>query len=294
MVHIGATSRGDSFPLSSTAPRSHFIHSPRPCNPEIHVIMCPKPVWEKKCHIDGADQTVTLIAVKSSTNALNHSPVRLPAGLTPPNRTISLLETKRVDQVVNLKYLCLLPKLQPDISKRRNIRYHQIRNTGGRNQLSNKLGTTLSVGLNPAVTSVTRNRLYPTSHLLHLQLFSHRLSPRHAVAGLCMCLVTFTEHLGLFWEYFRFFLHLQTCTRFSIQVIAAYPPTASFRYRISWVTGCILHVLLHHHEPHFMFIHSTLLYLSLDGVIPEAFIMYISYNISWVSPLEIDRLAIEF
>ena len=43
-----------------------------------------------------------------------------------------------------------------------------------------------------------------------------------------------------------------------------------------------------------MFIHSTLLYLSLDGVIPEAFIMYISYNISWVSPLEIDRLAIEF
>ena len=205
MVHIGATSRGDSFPLSSTAPRSHFIHSPRPCNPEIHVIMCPKPVWEKKCHIDGADQTVTLIAVKSSTNALNHSPVRLPAGLTPPNRTISLLETKRVDQVVNLKYLCLLPKLQPDISKRRNIRYHQIRDTGGRNQLSNKLGTTLSVGLNPAVTSVTRNRLYPTSHLLHLQLFSHRLSPRHAVASLCMCLVTFTEHLGLFWGFFRFF-----------------------------------------------------------------------------------------
>lgn len=32
-----------------------------------------------------------------------------------------------------------------------------------------------------------------------------------------------------------------------------------------------IHVLLlNHHERHFMFIHGTLLYLSLDGVIPEA------------------------
>jgi hypothetical protein len=77
--------------------------------------------------------------------------------------------------------------------------------SGGRNQLSNKLGTTLSIGLNPAVTSGTRNRLFPTSHLLHLQVFSHRLSPHYAVAGLCMCLVMFTEHLGLFWGYFRLF-----------------------------------------------------------------------------------------
>ena len=43
-----------------------------------------------------------------------------------------------------------------------------------------------------------------------------------------------------------------------------------------------------------MFIHSTLLYLSLDGVIPEAFIYVYSYNITWVSPLAVDRVAIGF
>ena len=36
-----------------------------------------------------------------------------------------------------------------------------------------------------------------------------------------------------------------------------------------------------------MFIHGTLLYLSLDGVIPEAFIyVYIPYNISCVSSVD--------
>ncbi|KAH9962976.1 hypothetical protein BC827DRAFT_1196250 [Russula dissimulans] len=38
-------------------------------------------------------------------------------------------------------------------------------------------------------------------------------------------------------------------------------------------------IVIIHHERHFMFIHSTLLYLSLDGVIPEAFIYLCICNI---------------
>jgi len=40
-------------------------------------------------------------------------------------------------------------------------------------------------------------------------------------------------------------------------------------------------IVITHNERHFMFIHSTLLYLSLDGVIPEVFIylfVYMQYN----------------
>jgi hypothetical protein len=82
MVHIGVMSRGDSFPSSSTAPQPDHPFVPSPCNPEIHVIMRPEPVWEKKCQFDGADHAikqVTFIAVKSSSR---HPPLRLSAGLT--------------------------------------------------------------------------------------------------------------------------------------------------------------------------------------------------------------------
>lgn len=53
---------------------------------------------------------------------------------------------------------------------------------------------------------------------------------------------------------------------------------------VLWATGCILHISpSHFHQRRLMFIHGTLLYLSIDGVIPEAFInVYIPYNISRV------------
>jgi hypothetical protein len=43
----------------------------------------------------------------------------------------------------------------------------------------------------------------------------------------------------------------------------------------------------HHRERHLTFIHGSILYLSLDGVIPEAIIyVYIPYNISCVSSVD--------
>jgi hypothetical protein len=73
--------------------------------------------------------------------------------------------------------------------------------------------------------------------------------------------------VSLFWGCFR--LHIcKHVHGFSIQVIASYPPDhfpspttslGAYYTFFSIITSV-----------HFMFIHSTLLYLSLDGVIPEA------------------------
>lgn len=121
MVHIGDMLRGDSFPSSSTAPpQPEHPFVPSHCNPEIHVITRPEPVWEKKCQIDGADHAVkqvTLIAVKSSSR---HPPLRLSAGLAPRSSR---------DQIGRLSSFMYPPKAAPyrrDILKHRNIRNHQI------------------------------------------------------------------------------------------------------------------------------------------------------------------------
>jgi hypothetical protein len=75
--------------------------------------------------------------------------------------------------------------------------------------------------------------------------------------------------VSLFWGCFRLHICKYGFYKLSHNI---HLPTTSFPHHIPWATGCILlDLILHHHERHFMFIHSTLLYL-LDGVISEAFI----------------------
>lgn len=143
--------------------------------------------------------------------------------------------------------------------------------SSGRNQLSNKLGTsTPSARLKLAATFVARYQpSFPHhSYCICKSSFASLRCPRsmYVFGNVYRSIL-----VSLFWGCFR--LHIcKHVHGFSIQVIAPYPPRSLLlSHRISWATGCILHVLpLKHHERHFMFIHSTLLYLSLDGVIPEA------------------------
>lgn len=94
-----------------------------------------------------------------------------------------------------------------------------------------------------------------------------------------------------FWGCFRLFTS-QTCTRFCIQVIAHNihhsPHLLPSAHVVPWATGCIQARFPFPLSRASSYVYSWhLLYLSLDGVIPEAFIyVYIPYNISCVSSID--------
>jgi hypothetical protein len=117
-----------------------------------------------------------------------------------------------------------------------------------------------------------------------------RLARRYAVAGLCFCLPTYplvSLFLGLFSS-----LHIANMhTNFhpSYRTISTAPPTYSLSpHLVPWATGCILSRFPLPLSRASSYVYSWhLLYLSLDGVIPEAFIyVYIPYNISCVSSVD--------
>jgi hypothetical protein len=139
------------------------------------------------------------------------------------------------------------------------------------------------------------------------------LSP-HRTYCICKCLVVLrvatlspvyvsvyrpTFWFRYFWGCFRLFTS-QTCTRFSIQVFAQYPrfppPTTfpSSRPLGHWVQARFPLPLSQASS----YVYSWhLLYLSLDGVISEAFIyVYITYNITCVSSVDctVDRVNLVY
>ena len=157
--------------------------------------------------------------------------------------------------------------------------------TSGRNQPSSKLGTsTLSTGLKLGYFRSSLPSVVPTSHLLYSQMFS-RLCPSLRSPG-----SMFSFYRPTFW--FRYFLGLFSSLHIAImhtifhpsyRTISTAPPLISFLGPL----GTNTFSPSHYHERHLMFIHGTLLYLSLDGVIPEAFIYaYIPYNISCASSVD--------
>jgi len=108
---------------------------------------------------------------------------------------------------------------------------------------------------------------------------SSRFAPCYALPGLCFCFTDLHFGFAIFGVVFVSSHHRKYAhAKLSHNIHRSqHPPLPSSRFSGHWVLTRPPNYLERHH----MFIHGTLLYLSLDGVIPEAFIyVYIPYNIS--------------